>query len=181
MRANYKPKLTNRPKHIKQNNSFYFFTVRTIEGQWYLQPDKYKKLLLDILKEKTKKFDFPLIAYAILNNHYHLILSIANAGKIPKFIGELNGASARAINLADDVINRKIWWNYYDHIIRDEADFFKHLNYIHQNPIKHGLTQKFKYKFSSYSAWVYKKGKEYLDDAFAKYPIVDFLTSNDEF
>jgi len=181
MRPNYKPKFTNRPKHLKQDNSFYFFTIRTIEGQWYLRPDEYKQLLLDILKEKTKKFDFPLIAYAILNNHYHLILKISDAGTMPKFIGELNGASAHAINKADDVINRKIWWNYYDHVIRNQADFFKHLNYIHQNPIKHGLTQKLEYRFSSYDALVKKKGKEYLDDAFEKYPIVDFTTANDEF
>ena len=134
-----------------------------------------------MFEEKTKKFGFPLIAYVILNNHYHLILKISCAETIPKFIGELNGASARTINKADDVTGRKIWWNYYDHIIRDEADFFKHLNYIHQNPIKHGLSKGIGYPFSSYNAWVQKKGKEYLDDAFARYPIVDFLTSNDEF
>jgi len=175
------PNFENRPKHLQQDNSFYFFTVRTINGQWFLQPNKYKLLLLDILEEKTKKFNLPLIAYVILNNHYHLILKIIDARKIPKFIGELNGASARAINKADDAINRKIWWNYYDHVIRNEADFLKHLNYIHQNPVKHGLTQKLEYQFSSYSAWVKKKGKEYLDDASEKYPIVDFTTSNDEF
>jgi len=180
MRPNYKPKFTNRPKHLKQDNSFYFFTIRTIEGQWFLQPDRYKQLLLDILKAKTKKFNLPLIAYAILNNHYHFILKIIDARKIPKFIGELNGASARAINKADDAINRKIWWNYYDHIIRNETDFFKHLNYIHQNPIKHGLTKTLNYSFSSYGIWLKKKGKDYLDNAFAKYPIVDFMTAYDE-
>lgn len=87
MRANYKPKFTNRPKHLKVDNSFYFFTIRAIEGQWFLKPDKYKQILLKVLKEKTKKFEYKLIAYAILNNHYHLILKIAGAKNIPKFIG----------------------------------------------------------------------------------------------
>lgn len=31
-----------------------------------------------------------------------------------------------------------IWHQYADHVIRDEKDYFCHLNYIHQNPIKHG-------------------------------------------
>ena len=175
------PNFKNRPKHLKQNNSFYFFTVRTIEGQWYLRPDKYKKLLLNILKEKTKKFGFPLIAYAILNNHYHLIIKVTKTDQTAKYIGEINGASAHAINQADDVTGRKIWWNYYDHVIRDETDFFKHLNYLHQNPIKHGLSKTLTYPFSSYNIWVKKKGKEYLNDAFEKYPIVDFMTADDEF
>lgn len=73
-------------------------------------------------------------------------------------------------------------------MIRNEKDFFKHLNYIHQNPIKHGLQAKawaakdsLSYEFSSYDAWVANKGKEYLDDAFEKYPIVDFKMFFDEF
>src|SRR3989304_8506305 len=120
MRKNYKPSFTNRPKHIKQDNTFYFFSVRTIEGQWYLRPDRYKQLLLSIVKEKTQKFDFDLIGYVILNNHYHLMNKIGNADEIAKFMAEINGASSHAINQADNVRGRKIWWNYYDHIIRDE-------------------------------------------------------------
>jgi putative transposase len=181
MRPNYKPKFTNRPKHIQQDNSFYFFTVRTIDGQWFLKPDKYKKILLNIINEKTKKFNYSLIAYVILQNHYHLMIKITDANKISKFIGEVNGSSARLINKADSVYGRKIWWNYFDHIIRNESDFFKHLNYIHQNPIKHRITSDFDYRFSSYNLWVRKKGKEYLDQAFEKYPIIDFVMKGDEF
>ncbi|MCL5410552.1 MAG: transposase [Patescibacteria group bacterium] len=181
MRPDYKPNLKNRPIHIKQDNSFYFITVRTVRGQWFLQPEKYKKILFNTIKEKTSKFSSSLIAYVILQNHYHLILKVTKSQELSKIIREINGASARAINKIDYAIDRKIWWNYYDHVIRDDKDFFKHLNYIHQNPIKHGLTKGFSYNFSSYDAWVSKKGKEYLDDAFEKYPIVDFVMLNDDF
>lgn len=122
-----------------------------------------------------------MIAYTILHNHYHILIKVSVAAKIAKFIGELNGTSSREINKADHVIDRKIWWNYYDHVIRNEADFFKHLNYIHQNPIKHGVIKILDYKFSSYNAWLAKKGKEYLDHSFGKYPIVDFVMFNDDF
>jgi len=171
----------NRPKHIKADNRYYFFTVRCVEGKWFLKDEKYKKILLDILISKSKKFEYPLIAYVILNNHYHIINRISDADKIPKFVGELNGSSAREINKTENIYDRKIWWNYYDHVIRDEKDFFKHLNYIHQNPIKHRVSNDFDYKFSSYNSWLNKKGKEYLDHAFEKYPIVDFVVINDDF
>jgi len=180
MKLNYKPNFKNRPQHLKIDNSFYFFTIRTVNGQWFLRPDAYKKILLEILLDKSKKFGFKLIAYVILANHYHLMVKIDTASAIPKFIGEVNGASARAINKADGVIQRKFWWNYYDHIIRDEADFFKHINYIHQNPVKHQQAKSLDYEFSSYRTWVKQKGKQYLDDAFSKYPIVDFM-KGDEF
>ena len=180
MRPDRKPNFKNRPPHITNQAGYYFITSRTIEGQWFLRPDKYKKILLDIIIEKTKKFETKLIAYAILNNHYHLILNVRNPEIFVKLMREVNGASARSINLADSVIDRKIWWNYFESFIETEQDFFMHLNYIHQNPIKHGISKEFGYKFSSYNAWVRKKGKEYLDDCFRRYPVVDFVILNDE-
>jgi putative transposase len=181
MRKDRSPSFKNRPKHRVESPGYYFVTCRTVDGQWYLQPDKYKRILLEIIGEKSHKFSFSLIAYVILNNHYHLVADIKEPRNFTKFISQINGASSRAINLADNVYDRKIWWNYYEHFIRGEEDFFKHLNYIHQNPIKHGVSKDFDYTYSSYDAWLKKKGKEYLDDAFEKYPVVDFKTFNDEF
>lgn len=181
MKPNYKPNLTNRPPHIYKDNGLYFITCRTVEGQWFLQPDKYKQILLDILSAKSKKFSFSLIAYAILQNHYHAIFDIKAGNQLAKFIREINGASAREINKADHVIERKIWWNYFDTPLLNEAEFFCHLNYIHQNSIKHGITKDFEYAFSSYNSWVKKKGKGYLDQSFEKYPVIDFKVLNDEF
>ena len=181
MRPNYKPNLHNRPKHILQDNSFYFITCRTIDGQWFLRPDAFKQILLSKIKEKIAKFNSPLLAYVILPNHYHFIIKVLDASQIPKLIAQINGSSSREINKADHSIERKIWWNYYDHIIRDKNDFFKHLNYIHQNPIKHGIAKSFDYEFSSYKSWLSKKGKEYLDDTFRKYPIIDFVAGMDDF
>jgi len=47
-------------------------------------------------------------------------------------------------------VNR-IWQrSFWDHIIRDEDDFYRHLNYIHLNPVKHGLVKNpFEYPHSS--------------------------------
>jgi putative transposase len=35
---------------------------------------------------------------------------------------------------------RGIWQRrYWEHLIRDEADFRAHMDYVHFNPVKHGL------------------------------------------
>ena len=53
-----------------------------------------------------------------------------------------------------------------DHVIRDESDYYRHLNYIHQNPVKHGLTKRMtQYQWSSIHDVI---------DSFRRYPIVDF-------
>jgi len=45
---------------------------------------------------------------------------------------------------------RRFW----DHIIRDEDDLKMHVDYIHYNPVKHGLVARPEdYPYSSYRYW----------------------------
>lgn len=68
-----------------------------------------------------------------------------------------------------------IWYQYTDRVIRNEADYYRHLNYIHQNSVKHNYVKKISdYEFSSIHHFVKEKGKEWVVDCFRNYPIVDF-------
>lgn len=49
-----------------------------------------------------------------------------------------------------------IWQHrYWEHQIRDETDFARHMDYIHYNPVKHGLAQ-------SPAAWPYSSFGRYV-------------------
>ena len=68
-----------------------------------------------------------------------------------------------------------IWYQYFDHVIRNEKDYFKHLNYILQNPVKHGLTNKmFSYKWSNIHNLIAENGREWMIDCFRQYPVINF-------
>ena len=174
-----------RPPHIYLDKQIYFLSVRTQRGMHYLKPEKYKEILLKTIEEKVKKFQIKLYAWAILDNHYHLLIKSHIGKDLPKFIGEVNGKSAKLINNEDASIGQKIWSNYFDKCIRNKVDFYKYLNYIHQNPIKHHNVKDLHalafYKLCSYGQYLNSKDKEWLDDCFRKYPIVDFVVINDEF
>ena len=51
---------------------------------------------------------------------------------------------------------RGIWQRrFWDHVIRDELDFERHLDYIHYNPVKHGYVQcPCDWPYSSFQRWV---------------------------
>jgi putative transposase len=81
----------------------------------------------------------------------------------------------------DNARGRKIFQNYWDHGIRDEADFWKHFNYIHHNPVKHSYTKGMSdYNFSSYNYWLKKKKQDWIDSCFEFYPIVDFSVNEND-
>ncbi len=78
--------------------------------------------------------------YVIMPNHIHLIIWINNDGRsrapaptrgnstIPRYISALK-------RFCNKEYGENIWQrSYYDHIIRDEADYIEKRNYISTNP-----------------------------------------------
>jgi len=57
-----------------------------------------------------------------------------------------------------------IWQRrYWEHAIRDDADFERHVDYIHFNPVRHGLVARVRdWSFSSFHRYV-KQGRLPLD------------------
>lgn len=80
--------------------------------------------------------------YTIMPNHVHLLLRLLETENGPS--GRpvpTNSGIAKFVGTFKRFCNRQygenIWQNRsYDHIIRDEADFLKHVQYIDQNPAR---------------------------------------------
>jgi putative transposase len=51
---------------------------------------------------------------------------------------------------------RGIWQRrYWEHLIRDEADYQAHMDYVHINPVKHGLVERVAdWPYSTFHRWV---------------------------
>lgn len=75
----------------------------------------------------------------------------------------------------------RIWYQYTDHIIRDKADFYRHINYTYQNSVKHGYVEDMlDYEFSSIHDAIQRRGKKFILECFAKYPVRDFSPRFDD-
>jgi putative transposase len=62
-------------------------------------------------------------------------IKIKFSSKMPA--GEYRSAS-RALRRERGIWQRRFW----EHTIRDEGDYAAHLDYIHFNPVKHGLVER---------------------------------------
>jgi len=116
-----------------------------------------------------------------LHQHYHILFKTYLGKKLGLVMQNIHGNVSYYFNGLDDTRRRRIWQSYWDHCIRDQKDFYKHLNYIHQNCIKHGYCQKMEeYPFSSFHYWTAKKGRDWVYDCFESYPILDFTCNGDD-
>jgi len=184
-----------RPPHLFINDSIYFITCRTRNGIRFFNSDNKKDLIKKSIGRACGKYDYKIFTWVILDNHYHLLIKISNAVKLPNFIRYINSRSSVSLSrmesrgfVRDDDSKKTaagkaaasggyscVWQNYWDRCIRNEKDFWTHFNYIHQNPVKHAYTKSMAdYKFSSYSYYLKTQGQEWLDSAFINYSIINF-------
>lgn len=130
------------PLHIFVPNTMYIVTASTLQKQHFFRADNRRQLLQDALFEVTTAYDWPLQAWAVFANHYHFIAkSPDDAITLKKMIQRLHSQTARAVNRLDGVNGRQVWFQYWDTCLTFEQSYYARLNYVHNNPVKHGLVE----------------------------------------
>jgi len=125
----------------------YFFTLTLADRDQRLLVDR-----VDTLREAVRavreRHPFHIDAMVVLPEHLHAIWTLppgdhdfanrwrqikaAFSRRLPEW--ESRSAAAR------DRGERGIWQRrYWEHAIRDHGDFDRHVDYVHFNPVKHGL------------------------------------------
>lgn len=111
---------------------------------------------------------YELIGWVILPDHIHMIVDPKGndlSDLVKRFKIKFSGLYRSANNLRSG----RLWqYRYWDHIIRDESDLNRHLDYIHYNSVKHRLSSTpYEYEHSSFSKFV-ELG--YYDETWASEP-----------
>lgn len=144
-----------------------FLTVVTYNRQPILI--KNIDLFRGAFEETKKHFDFEIFAMVVLQDHFHILLKPKNIKDYPNIIKSIKYNFSNkfdAVGLASPTYiqkrEKRVWQRrYHEHTIRDEDDLYKHLDYIHYNPVKHGLSQNVKdWEFSSFHKFVKMKNYE---------------------
>ena len=129
----------------------WFFTVNLLErhGNDLLvrEIDRLRSVVLRV--RELQPFDID--AWVVLPEHMHCIWTLpagdsdfSTRWRIIKtlFLRSLPKTERRsAVRLAAG--ERGIWQrHYWEHCIRDDADYARHMDYVHVNPLKHGLVSR---------------------------------------
>ena len=135
----------------KTQGGMYFFTL-------VLNQRKNTSLLIDhfdllkfCIKKVKSKYPFQLPAIVVLPDHLHMVMLLPKEDdNYAVRIRLIKTYYAKALDVAGPKsvsMNRKhekgIWQRrFWEHLIRDEDDLHRHINYIHYNPVKHGYCTK---------------------------------------
>ena len=118
-----------------------FFTLATYHRQPILADIEKVELLRRCLREVKAKRPFDIVAAVVLPEHLHCLwrLPTCDADYSTRW-QMVKTAFSRHVPAKIRKDGSKTVWQprFYEHCIRDETDFHRHLDYIHYNPVKHG-------------------------------------------
>lgn len=144
-------------RRVKIKGGTYFFTLVTYKRRKIFLSPKARRLFLEALHHERNYHWFYVLAYYILPDHIHLIWEMpkddANysmrIGEIKKrfskqYIAEFGSPTEKSVKQIERS-EAGLWQHrFWEHYIRDENDLFHHIDYIHYNPVKHGVVKQTK-------------------------------------
>ncbi len=141
----------------------YFITQVTYQRETWLCSEVARKALREAIERVREKYPFSIDAFVLLPEHFHCLWTLPPHDRdfsmrlrlIKTYVTKHYGQELvinREISLSRQKRRESNLWQrrFWEHLIRDERDFALHCDYIHYNPVRHGLcTNPQDWKFSS--------------------------------
>lgn len=146
--------------------AMYFFTLNTYRRQRVLTERPIYAALKQSIRTVKEIHPFTIEAFVLLPDHLHCIWTLpkhdAGYGVRWNMIKREVSLNTRDIITMPLTPSRQkrgelgLWQRrFWEHQIRDDRDFEKHVNYIHWNPVKHGyVKQASDWPYSSFHRFV---------------------------
>jgi putative transposase len=142
-------------RRIRVKGGSYFFTVVTFGRRPFLIDHHVRTALRKGIQEVRQSLPFSVEARVMLPDHLHAIWTLPKnddtfgsrwavikrtvsrqCGYLAGNDGPINESPAKRSE--SGIWQRRFW----DHLIRDDLDFQRHLDYLHWNPVKHGYVRR---------------------------------------
>jgi putative transposase len=143
----------------------YFFTVVTYGRKNIFANIENVTLIRKAFRHVMEKYPFTIDAFVLLPDHLHCIwtlpdgdMDFSNRWRLiksfftKKCLSEYrNIANESRVKKKEQAVWQRRFW---EHLIRDDNDYEKHVEYIHYNPVKHGHVK-------SPKDWIYSSFHKY--------------------
>jgi len=136
----------SRYRRAKVEGGTFFFTVALADRSSDLLIRAIDRLRR-IYRPVQQRHPFETIAFCVLPDHMHAVWSLPDSDTDYSLRWSLiksgfsRGLAAETVPSQSKIARRErgLWQRrYWEHVIHDDADLERHVDYIHFNPVKHG-------------------------------------------
>lgn len=116
-------------------------------------------LLWDAFATVKSRIPFELLAWVILPDHFHIVID-PKENDLSRILQRIKMSFAASWRKRKGRHSGRVWQHrFWDHVIRDQDDWNRHIDYIHYNPARHGLVR-------SPFDWTHSSIHEYREQGF---------------
>ncbi len=142
-----------RGARIKSESGRYHIMLRGINKQVIFAEDEDRLKFISILARSKEKSGCKIYAYCLVGNHIHLLLE-EGSEPIENTMKRIGSNYVYWYNLKYSRIGHLFQDRFRSEPIDNSEYFYTVIRYIHQNPVKAGLSKELDYRFSSFSAYL---------------------------
>jgi len=138
-----------RYRRQQEKGTTYFFTIVTYQRRKILREENNIALIFEAFDHVKARHTFKLDAFVIMPDHLHCIWTLPENDAdfsmrwrmIKSYftrhcdIKYKGTRSASRLGKSEQAVWQRRFW---EHQVRDDEDFLRHIEYIHYNPVKHG-------------------------------------------
>jgi putative transposase len=142
----------------------YFFTVNLLKRRGSDLLVRHIDLLRAAVRDVRTSHSFEIHSWVVLPDHLHCVIELpqsdADYATRWRLIKRRFSMGLPNVESRNDSRSRRgergIWQRrYWEHLIRDERDYRAHMDYVHFNPVKHGLVNRVvEWPYSTFHALV---------------------------
>jgi len=164
------------PRKARKESStgIYHVMLRGINQQNIFHDDEDNLKLIEILVDCKKTDGFVLYGFCLMGNHIHLLIKAATSGDLGQIFKRIGVRYAYWYNSKYKRIGHLFQDRYKSEPVETDEYFLSVLRYIHQNPVRAGISISVaSYAWSSYGEYI--EGSKIVDTQLA----LDILVLND--
>ena len=154
-----------RPPRQLLDGGCYHLIARGNNRQFLLTEDTAFRYFLDLLARAKTTYPARLYHYCLMSNHVHLLLEIATAEHLPKFMQLVLQGYARWYGKRHSYSGHVWQGRYKSPLVAKESYYLEAGRYIERNPLRAKLIDDLKdYPWSSYPTYAYGRANALLEE-----------------
>ncbi len=138
----------------RMDGGVFFFTIVMYRRRRLLTSPKSRQMLHEAFDEARSHHPFEIDGLVLIPDHIHMLMRLPDGeDDYSRRISAMKrNFTERFLSCESETAQsdgrsnqgyRGVWQErFYEHCIRDYKDFKQHLDYIHVNPVKHGLVER---------------------------------------
>jgi REP element-mobilizing transposase RayT len=127
-----------RPLRIEIPGALYHVTSRGDRREAIVDDDADRELWLDVLGRTLTRYDGAVLAYCLMDNHYHLVLHTRRAN-LSRIMRDVNGIYTQAYNRAHGTVGHLFQGRFKAILVDRDPYLLEVCRYVDLNPVRAGV------------------------------------------